>query len=44
MIFIMSMLQIFISRDGGSKKFSSVLAPGHHEGIKWGTPFSPLKV
>ncbi|PKU72532.1 hypothetical protein MA16_Dca008588 [Dendrobium catenatum] len=25
---------IFISRDGGNKKFSSVLAPGHHEGIK----------
>ncbi|PKA54158.1 hypothetical protein AXF42_Ash018168 [Apostasia shenzhenica] len=25
---------IFISRDGGHKKFSSVLAPGHHEGIK----------
>lgn len=25
---------IFISRDGGSKKFSSVLAPGHHEGIE----------
>ncbi|KAG1353982.1 non-lysosomal glucosylceramidase [Cocos nucifera] len=25
---------IFISRDGGNKKYSSVLAPGHHEGIK----------
>ncbi|KAK1307564.1 hypothetical protein QJS10_CPA09g01999 [Acorus calamus] len=25
---------IFISRDGGNKKFSSVLAPGHHEGIE----------
>ncbi|XP_068652422.1 uncharacterized protein [Aristolochia californica] len=24
---------IFISRDGGSKKYSSVLAPGQHEGI-----------
>ncbi|CAD5176314.1 unnamed protein product [Musa acuminata subsp. malaccensis] len=25
---------IFISRDGGEKKYSSVLAPGHHEGLK----------
>ncbi|KAM0932259.1 putative glucosylceramidase [Dioscorea sansibarensis] len=25
---------IFISRDGGNKRYSSVLAPGHHEGIK----------
>ncbi|XP_072955535.1 uncharacterized protein [Typha angustifolia] len=25
---------IFISRDGGNKKYSSVLAPGHHEGLK----------
>ncbi|XVF38038.1 hypothetical protein REPUB_Repub20aG0063300 [Reevesia pubescens] len=24
---------IFISRDGGNKKYSSVLAPGHHEGL-----------
>uniref|UniRef100_A0A0D9XKI8 Non-lysosomal glucosylceramidase n=1 Tax=Leersia perrieri TaxID=77586 RepID=A0A0D9XKI8_9ORYZ len=23
---------IFVSRDGGNKKYSSVLAPGHHEG------------
>ncbi|PWZ56622.1 hypothetical protein Zm00014a_001397 [Zea mays] len=26
--------QIFVSRDGGNKKYSSVLAPGHHEGLK----------
>ncbi|KAG6521629.1 hypothetical protein ZIOFF_018754 [Zingiber officinale] len=25
---------IFISREGGNKKYSSVLAPGHHEGLK----------
>jgi non-lysosomal glucosylceramidase len=25
---------IFVSRDGGNKKYSSVLAPGHHEGLK----------
>ncbi|KAJ8513418.1 hypothetical protein OPV22_003852 [Ensete ventricosum] len=25
---------IFISRDGGNKKYSSVLAPGHHEGLQ----------
>ncbi|KAJ3678496.1 hypothetical protein LUZ60_002299 [Juncus effusus] len=25
---------IFISRDGGNKKYSSVLAPGQHEGLK----------
>ncbi|XP_042394104.1 non-lysosomal glucosylceramidase-like [Zingiber officinale] len=25
---------IFISRDGGNKKYSSVLAPGHHEGLR----------
>ncbi|OAY68565.1 Non-lysosomal glucosylceramidase, partial [Ananas comosus] len=25
---------IFISRDGGNRKYSSVLAPGHHEGLK----------
>lgn len=25
---------IFISREGANKKFSTVLAPGHHEGIK----------
>ncbi|CAA6655301.1 unnamed protein product [Spirodela intermedia] len=24
---------IFINRDGGQKKFSSVLSPGHHEGL-----------
>jgi hypothetical protein len=28
------LLQIFVSRDGGNKKYSSVLAPGHHEGLK----------
>lgn len=27
-------VQIFISRDGGNKKYSSVLAPGHHEGLR----------
>ena len=26
--------QIFVSRDGGNKKYSSVLAPGHHESLK----------
>jgi len=26
-------LQIFISREGGNKNFSSVLAPGQHEGL-----------
>ncbi|KAG0459064.1 hypothetical protein HPP92_022192 [Vanilla planifolia] len=31
---MVNQFSIFISRDGGSKKFSSVLAPGHHEGIK----------
>ncbi|KAG6501546.1 hypothetical protein ZIOFF_041427 [Zingiber officinale] len=25
---------IFVSREGGNKKYSSVLAPGHHEGLK----------
>ncbi|XP_015697380.1 non-lysosomal glucosylceramidase-like isoform X2 [Oryza brachyantha] len=25
---------IFVSRDGGNKKFSSVLSPGHHEGLR----------
>lgn len=25
---------IFVSRDGANKKYSSVLAPGHHEGLK----------
>ncbi|VAH04230.1 unnamed protein product [Triticum turgidum subsp. durum] len=25
---------IFVSRDSGNKKYSSVLAPGHHEGLK----------
>ncbi|KAG8091936.1 hypothetical protein GUJ93_ZPchr0012g18845 [Zizania palustris] len=25
---------IFVSRDGGNKKYSSVLSPGHHEGLK----------
>ncbi|XP_074583993.1 uncharacterized protein LOC141840012 [Curcuma longa] len=25
---------IFVSRGGGNKKYSSVLAPGHHEGLK----------
>ncbi|KAJ4777497.1 Non-lysosomal glucosylceramidase [Rhynchospora pubera] len=25
---------IFVSRDGGKKKYSSVLSPGHHEGLK----------
>lgn len=29
-------MQIFISRDGGSKKYASVLAPGQHEGLGWG--------
>jgi len=28
------LFQIFVSRDGGNKKYSSVLAPGHHEGLK----------
>lgn len=27
-------MQIFISRDGGNKKYSSVLAPGQHEGLQ----------
>ena len=26
-------LQIFISRDGGNKRYASVLAPGQHEGL-----------
>lgn len=26
-------MQIFINREGGQKKYSSVLSPGHHEGL-----------
>lgn len=28
------LLQIFISRDGGNKRFASVLGPGQHEGLR----------
>lgn len=31
--FVIVVLQIFISRDGGNKNFASVLAPGQHEGL-----------
>ena len=31
--FIILLLQIFISREGGNKKYASVLAPGQHEGL-----------
>ena len=31
--FVVVLLQIFISRDGGNKNFASVLAPGQHEGL-----------
>lgn len=27
------LLQIFVSREGGNKRFASVLAPGQHEGL-----------
>lgn len=37
-------LQIFISRDGGHKRYASVLAPGQHEGLGYVETFIELGV